>query len=245
MNQDYENTAQAITRANKVIALTGAGVSVDSGIPDFRSAGGLWEKYPPEEFATIEAFMSDPEKTWKLWFDLYHMLEDIAPNTGHLALAELEKMGHLDAVITQNIDNLHQEAGNTKVIEYHGNTKRVVCLKCHTHRRFDAAEEPDIGPRCECGLTMKPDVVLFGEPIPHQALLESERLASTCDVVIVVGTSATVYPAAGIPFTAKQHGAFIIECNTQPTEFTNTVTDVFLQGSSKDTLPTLVNWVRR
>ncbi len=245
MNQDYESAAQAITNARNAVALTGAGVSVDSGIPDFRSAGGLWEKYPPEEFATIEAFMSDPEKTWKLWFDLYHMLEGIAPNPGHKALAELEKMGHLVGVITQNIDNLHQEAGNTKVIEYHGNTKRVVCLKCHTRRRFSPAEEPDIGPRCECGLTMKPDVVLFGEPIPHQALLESERLASTCDVVVVVGTSATVYPAAGIPFTAKQNGAFIIECNTQPTEFTNRITDVFLQGSAKDILPTLVNWVRR
>lgn len=245
MNTEFEKAALAVVQGKRVIALTGAGASVDSGIPDFRSAGGLWEKYPPEEFATIDAFERNPGKTWKLWFDLYHALDNVKPNPGHLALAELEKLGHLKAVITQNIDNLHQEAGNSRVIEYHGNTKRVVCLKCHTHRPFDPAKESRPGPICTCGLIMKPDVVLFGEAIPHEALLDAEELATTCDVVIIVGTSATVYPAAGLPFTAKQHGACIIECNTEQTEFTQSITDVFLRGRAKDTLPRLVNWVRR
>ena len=245
MKNDYELAAQAIARSAKVIAVTGAGASVDSGIPDFRSAGGLWETYPPDEFATIDAFANDPAKTWRLWFDLYRTLESVKPNAGHRALAELEAMGHLMGIITQNIDNLHQEAGSTNVIEYHGNTKRVVCLKCHEHRAFVAENEPPDGPRCYCGRIMKPDVVLFGEAIPHQALIESETLASTCDTVIIVGTSATVYPAAGIPYAAKQNGAFIIECNTQPTEFTRGITDIFLQGRAAETLPRLVNWVRR
>ncbi|HNR31741.1 MAG TPA: Sir2 family NAD-dependent protein deacetylase, partial [Candidatus Hydrogenedentes bacterium] len=167
------------------------------------------------------------------------------PSAGHYGLAELEELGRLHAGITLNIDNLRQEASNTNVIEYHGNTKRIVCPRCHTERPFDITKEQRPGPRCECGEYMKPDVILFGEAIPHRALLESETLAHTCDVAIIVGTSAQVFPAAGIPFTAKDNGAFIIECNVQPTEFTRTITDVFLEGPCGETLPRLVNWVRR
>lgn len=245
MSTGYEDAARRIARGKQVIALTGAGVSVESGIPDFRSENGLWTKYPPQEYATIDAFVEDPVKVWGFWFALANMMMGVRPNAGHDALAELERLGHLQAVITQNIDNLHQEAGNSNVIEYHGNTKRVVCLRCHRHRPFDLAHEQRPGPLCEeCQELMKPDVVLFGEAIPHRALIESERLAQHCDVILVAGTSAQVYPAAGIPYTAKDCGAFVIECNVRPTEFTRSITDVYLQGPSGETLPRLVNWVR-
>lgn len=245
MTQEYEEASRRLTEGKRVIALTGAGASVESGIPDFRSEGGIWSKYPPYEYATIDAFVRNPEKVWSLWFDLGAMMEGVKPNPGHYALAELERLGHLHAVITQNIDNLHQEAGSTNVIEYHGNTKRIVCLRCHTERPLDIAKEQRPGPRCACGEFMKPDVVLFGEAIPHRALLESEALAQSCDVILIVGTSAQVFPAAGLPFTAKDAGAYVIECNVEPTEFTRTITDAFLRGPSGETLPRLVNWVRR
>lgn len=245
MSCDYEEAARRITAADCAIAITGAGASVESGIPDFRSEGGLWAKYPPGEYATIDAFVRDPEKVWKLWFDLGEMLSGVKPNPGHYALAELEQMGHLNAVITQNIDNLHQEAGSANVIEYHGNTKRLVCLRCHESHPLDLRTISRPGPRCMCGEYLKPDVVFFGEPIPHRALIEAETLAQRCEVVIIVGTSAQVYPAAGIPYTAKDNGAFIIECNVRPTDFTRTITDIFLEGPCGETLPRLVNWVRR
>ena len=131
MKQDLiQRTAQAISRSNKVVAFTGAGISVESGIPDFRSAGGLWEKFDPAEYATIEAFQANPKKVWAMLKEMGNLLENSKPNAAHLALAALERMGHVRSVITQNIDHLHQDAGNTKVIEYHGSHKNFVCFSC-------------------------------------------------------------------------------------------------------------------
>jgi NAD-dependent deacetylase len=240
IENNYEEAAERLRTARKAIALTGAGASVESGIPDFRSAGGLWEVYPPEEYATILSFIRDPVKVWSLWFALGDMMKNVTPNPGHFALAELEKRGHLHAIVTQNIDNLHQAAGNSKVIEYHGNAQRLYCLHCGTRRPLDLAGLNGRAPECECEEVMKPDVVLFGESIPKHALYESEILAQTCDVIIVVGTSAQVFPAAGIPYTAKENGAYVIECNVEPTDFTETVTDTFLRGPAGQTLPRLV-----
>jgi NAD-dependent deacetylase len=244
MNTSLEEAAKAIRSAKSVIAVTGAGVSVESGIPDFRSAGGLWTKYPPEEFATLDAFERDPSRLWKLWLELGEMLQGVQPNPAHFALAELEKLGWLHGIITQNIDNLHQIAGNTKVIEYHGNAQRLHCLACHKRTPLKLEELGGKAPVCTCGAVMKPDVVLFGEMIPKHALFESEALAQNADVVIIVGTSATVYPAAGLPFTAKQHGAYIIECNLDSTDFTARITDTFLQGTAGTTLPELLKQVQ-
>lgn len=243
MNTSIETAAEKIREAQSVIAVTGAGISVESGIPDFRSPGGIWSKYPPEEFATIDAFNNDPMRLWELWIELGAMLKDAQPNPAHFALAELEKQGCLQAVITQNIDNLHQAAGSKKVIEYHGNAQRLFCLRCHTRTPLKLEDLQGHAPYCACGAVMKPDVVLFGELIPQHALIESEALAQNADVVIIVGTSATVYPAAGIPFAAKQHGAYIIECNLEPTEFTTRITDTFLKGKAGTTLPELVGMV--
>ena len=240
----YIEAAARLRTARKAIALTGAGASVESGIPDFRSPGGLWTKYPPEEYATIEAFQADPDKVWGLWYDLGQMLLGVQPNPGHEALAEMEALGRLQAVITQNIDNLHQQAGNETVIEYHGNAQRFVCTHCRRRTPLEVEGlRPEVCPRCDAcntGAVLKPDVVLFGEAIPTKALFDGEVWAHTADVVIVVGTSAQVFPAAGIPYTAKEHGAYIIECNIEPTEFTHHITDAFLQGPCGQTLPRLL-----
>lgn len=239
MKRALAEAAAKLRDAEKVIVLSGAGASVESGIPDFRSAGGLWARFPPEEYATIEGFRADPRKVWNLWRELGAMMEDVRPNPGHLALADLERQGRLEAVITQNIDNLHQEAGNAKVIEYHGNARRLQCLQCHARRPLVIAEIQDSVPECQCGAVMKPDVVLFGENIPRHALFESEILAHACDAIIIVGTSAQVFPAAGIPYTAKENGAYVIECNLEATDFTRTITDAYLEGPAGTTLPEL------
>jgi NAD-dependent deacetylase len=240
----YAAAAEAILNASRVVAVTGAGVSVESGIPDFRSAGGLWAKYPPQEYATIDAFYADPDKVWEMWYELAETLRDVRPNPAHHALAELEEMGRLSVVVTQNIDALHRDAGSTSVIEYHGSADTLYCPACHRRRPMDLGHRSLGAPRCECGGYMKPDVVLFGELIPQNALHLADSLARSCGVMIIAGTSAQVYPAAGLPYIAKENGAFIIECNTEPTQFTRTITDVFLQGPAGKSLPRLVEKVR-
>ena len=223
-----------------VIAVTGAGISAESGIPTFRDANGLWAKYPPEEYATIDAYFANPGKVWKFWTELAHSFKDVQPNAGHRALAELESLGFLEAIITQNIDNLHQSAGSQRVVEYHGNARFLMCPECRHRDALDLEHPGNTPPYCACGSLMKPDIVMFGELIPPAAMQEAAHLAETCAVMLVVGTSAQVYPAAGLPFMAKQHGAYVIEVNTQPTEFTHGITNAFLQGPAGKMLPKLV-----
>ena len=244
MNTTIQGAAERLRGAKKVIALTGAGASVESGIPDFRSPGGLWTTYPPEEYATIDAFIANPDKVWKLWYELGQSLHEKKPNAGHKSLAALEKLCPLEAVITQNIDNLHQLAGSSEVIEYHGNARRIQCMDCKKVTPLSPTLTGPKAPRCECGGLQKPDIVFFGELIPPDAMTRADALAQTCDVVIVVGTSAQVFPAAGIPFMAKEHGATIIECNLEPTDFTKSITDIFLEGPSGTTLPALEQALR-
>ena len=244
MTDAIQQAAQAIAQGRHVIAVTGAGISVESGIPDFRSPGGIWDTYPPEDYATIDAFLAAPDRVWQLWYDLGAMLGDVRPNPGHHALTELQAMGRLEAIITQNIDNLHQESGSVRVIEYHGNGRHMRCVVCAGDTPLDLTQRSPLAPRCACGGVMKPDVVLFGEAIPRDAMEAADRAAALADVVIIVGTSATVYPAAELPLIAKGHGAFIIECNLEPTEFTGNITDAFLQGPAGTMLPRLVDAVR-
>lgn len=241
--QAIQRAAEAIRNGKCVIASTGAGISTESGIPDFRSADGIWAKYPPEEYATIDAFLHDPAKVWALWYELGDQFRDCKPNPAHTALAELEAGGRLHAIITQNVDNLHQESGSKRVIEYHGNSQALRCLDCDTVTPFDlGAERPDI-PRCGCGGLLKPDVIMFGENIPPKVMLQAEGYARTADVVIIVGTSAQVFPAAQLPTTAKRNGAFVIESNRERTDFTETITDAFLEGRAGEMLPLLARAV--
>lgn len=250
MKNNIDKAADIIRGAKKIIALTGAGISTESGIPDFRSRGGLWERFDPSEYATIEAFHSNPEKVWRMLFEMIDLVVKARPNPGHLAMAHLEKIKMLDCIITQNIDNLHQEAGNVNVIEYHGNVSRLECLRCgmvYNGKEIDINKTvaSKISPLCKkCGSVLKPTVILFGEMIPHDAMYRSQEAAREADVVMVVGTSAVVYPAAGIPLMAKQNKAAVIEFNMEETGLTVYGTDIFIQGPAGTTLPDLVRTIQ-
>lgn len=240
MDDCYSKAADLLSRAQCPIAVTGAGVSVESGIPDFRSPTGIWAKYPPEEYATIDAYLANPAKVWRFWKDIAQDFADCGPNPAHYALAALEKHGHLEAIVTQNIDALHQAAGSKTVVEYHGSAQKLFCMDCGNTRPLDLQAMGDSPPRCHvCDGLMKPDIVMFGELIPPEALRASAEWAQKCDAVLIVGTSAQVYPAADLPFRAKQNGARIIEANIERTTFTETITDVFLEGPAGESLPRL------
>ncbi len=242
MDKSIVKAAEIIRGSKSMIALTGAGISVESGIPDFRSAGGLWDKYDPSIYANIESFRRDPDMVWEMLFDMVDLTEGAKPNPAHTSLAKLEELGYLKAIITQNIDNLHQEAGSLKVIEYHGNAKGLECMKCgEVYGAGEFGGSTRVTPKCRsCSTILKPTVVFFGEMIPPAAMLESQSLAEKADVVLVVGTSAVVYPAAGIPLVAKQNNAAVIEFNLEETDLTRYVTDIFIQGSAGTTLPQLI-----
>ncbi len=244
MDDLYRRAAEIIKDSKCLIALTGAGISVESGIPDFRSAGGLWDKYNPAEYATIDAFREDPVKVWQMIFDMSRITQNAKPNPAHHALAKLEEMNILKSIITQNIDNLHQEAGNTNVIEYHGNASHLECLKCFASYPAEEFELDGKPPTCtSCHEILKPSVIFFGEMIPRNALVDSQRYAESSDAILVVGTSAVVYPASTIPYIAKQRGAQVIEMNLEETGLTSSITDVFIQGRVGETLPKLIELV--
>jgi NAD-dependent deacetylase len=244
--QEIQQVADWIRNSKSTVALTGAGISVDSGIPDFRSPGGLWTKFNPMEYATIQAFRNNPIKVWTMLVEMEGVIRNARPNPGHFGLAALERMGHLDAIITQNIDNLHQEAGNTRVVEFHGNGQRLVCLSCGAvcdARAFSArsTEDEAFPPRCaKCEAILKPDVVLFGEQIPFEAARKAQILASKCDVMLVVGTSAGVVPAAELPFLAKERGAKIVEINISRTHLSHQLADISLIESATVAMPRIV-----
>lgn len=238
-------TALAICQARSVVALTGAGISVESGIPDFRGPSGLWEKYDPMEYATIEAFRADPRKVWTMLLEMGSLLERAQPNPAHLALARLEEMGRLRSIITQNIDSLHQAAGSKRVIEFHGGNSRLVCLLCgRTHPRAEVKIEP-LPPRCPCGGVLKPDVVFFGEPIPRGAHLHAEEEARSCQVMLVIGTSAAVSPACDLPVLAKGAGATVVEVNLEETQLTPHISDWILKGPASLVLQALLGEITR
>jgi NAD-dependent deacetylase len=226
------------------VALTGAGISVESGIPDFRSKGGLWTRFPPEEYATLQAFRRDPEKVWRMFAEMSQVLDAARPNPAHEALFELERLGVLEGIVTQNIDGLHQRAGSERVVEFHGSILTLTCLGCG--ERYERGEASlGMPPRCGCGKLLKPDVVLFGEHIPPHAVEESRRLVEHCRVLLVVGTSAEVTPASFLPVQAKRRGAVVVEINVAPTLLTHGVTDIFLEGKAGVVLPTLAEEIKK
>jgi NAD-dependent deacetylase len=216
-SSDPAALAELIRSAGTVAALTGAGISVPSGIPDFRSPGtGLWENVDPMEVAHIEVFRREPERFWHFYGDRFTKLRDKRPNGAHFALAELERRGLLEAVITQNIDGLHEAAGTRELVEVHGSISHSSCLECL--RRYELedvrerlADDPVGVPRCDCGEALKPDVVLFGEFLPADAMARAEDLAERADLLLCVGSSLEVYPVAGLPsVTLRSGGALAI-----------------------------------
>lgn len=244
MAERIREAAEILVASRLTLALTGAGVSVESGIPDFRSAEGLWAKYDPAEYATISAFRQDPEKVWDMLRDMEALVKNARPNAGHIAMGDLERMGFLHHVITQNIDNLHQAGGSKNVIEYHGNSSTLTCIWCGKRYKLDEMEAGQQTPLCVCRKPLKPDVVFFGESIPTEALNRSFALASKAEAVMIVGTSALVSPANTIPVMAKERGAKLIEVNKEETHLSGSMTDIFLQGSAGEIMPALTEAVR-
>ncbi len=244
MEKLIDAAADIIVKSELTIALTGAGISVESGIPDFRSAGGLWSKYDPAEYASIDSFRSDPEKVWEMLREMDKIVSGAEPNSAHIGMGELEKLGYLHYIITQNVDNLHQAGGSKNVVEYHGNSSSLSCLWCG--KSYSAEEKrSEHPPRCECKMILKPDVVFFGEPIPQEAMNKSFQLASSARALLVAGTSAVVSPANMIPSIAKRNGARVIEINKERTHLTDSLTDIFLQGSAGEIISGLVETVKK
>ena len=226
--------------AKKIVVFVGAGLSTESGIPDFRSPGGVWDKYDPEDFY-FQNFISDRskrEKYWEMATEMYEAMKDAKPNDGHMAVAELERLGKLDCLITQNIDGLHFKAGNSenKVLELHGTAMHVSCLDCH--RRYDRAPIQDRiaagekAPQCDsCGGLLKPATISFGQAMPERETAEAFRRSADCDVFIVIGSSLVVYPAAQMPVVAKQSGAKLVIVNRDETACDKRA-DVIINGQA-------------
>ena len=252
-----DKTVDLLLHAKHAIVLTGAGISTESGVPDFRSPGGIWERYDPTMFF-IERFLADPEEVWRCMMDMNRSNEfqlwDALPNKGHRALAYLEDIGIIKTIITQNIDNLHQKAGNRNVIEFHGNMLHAKCMKCrkrYGYKQVLMELEERFPPRCSCGGILKPDAVFFGEAIPPDALKKSFTEAEDCDLMLVIGTSAQVEPAASLPLIAKgmnpqlagpriipipKDQCYVIEINWEPTPLTGRVSDFLIQGTAGEVL---------
>jgi NAD-dependent deacetylase len=236
----YKRAAEAIEGANRVCCFTGAGISVESGIPPFRGKDGLWSKYDPT-FLTITYFYQRPKESWMLIKEIfYDFFGQAKPNAAHYALASLEQNGLMQATITQNIDNLHYEAGSKTVFEFHGTSRYLFCKSCGKRYHVDSIDLSTVPPLCKsCGQVLKPDFVFFGEPIPEQANTRSFHEAEVSDVFLLIGTTGEIMPASMIPYVAKQKGATIIEVNPQESNYTRSITDVYIPAKATVALPQL------
>jgi NAD-dependent deacetylase len=232
-----------LIKATKVAVLTGAGISAESGVPTFRGEEGLWKKFKPEELATFDAFMANPQLVWE-WYEYRRkIIEEIKPNPGHVALVDFQN--HFDKfdLITQNVDGLHHQAGSVNVIELHGNIRKNKCIRCgKKHESLEGTTE-GTPPRCPCGGNIRPDVVWFGEMLPQDAINYAFAVSQQCDLFFCVGTSAVVHPAASLPLMAKRAGAYVVEVNISPTEISHLV-DESLMGKSGEILPSLVKFFK-
>ena len=237
-NQILDHARERLASAGRVAALTGAGISAESGVPTFRGAGGLWKNFRSEDLATPEAFARDPETVWE-WYNWRRgLIAEKAPNPGHAALADLEQRKDF-TLITQNVDGLHRAAGSRNLLELHGCLFRVRCSKCRFQREDRTVPLP-YPPNCpECGKLLRPDVVWFGESLDPNTIEQAFQAAQACEVMLVVGTSAVVQPAASLAWQAKRSNAFVIEINVEPSAF-SAEADAVLLGPSGEILPRLV-----
>ena len=248
MEKEIKLIAERIKQGGKNVVFTGAGISTESGIPDYRSQGGIWDKFRPVYF---DEFMSDREareEYWRRWRELYQGIQKARPNTGHTAIARLDQMGLLEALITQNVDGLHQEAGlaDEKIIELHGNTRRIRCMSCRkitsneqTQKRLKSG---DTAPECACGGYLKPDTISFGQAMPVDAVEKATTLSHTSDFFLVVGSTLLVQPAAHMPVYAKQNNAFLAIVNLSDTPCDN-MCDVLIRDKAGKVLQRIVEEV--
>jgi len=252
MEEEIGRAAELILRSHKILVFTGAGLSTESGIPDFRSPGGIWERYDPQDFA-YQRIISDErarEKYWQMSTDFYGTMKTAQPNSAHMAIKDLEDMGKLLAVVTQNIDSLHQKAGNSreKIIELHGTAFSVSCLNCRKkYERDEVQNRLKAGlkvPYCDaCGGILKPDTISFGQAMPEREMMESMRLAGECDLCMVLGSSLVVYPAASVPALAIQSGSRLIIVNRDETPLDGDA-DVVIHGGLGESLTKMMGQVR-
>jgi NAD-dependent deacetylase len=243
MNTSVHAAAEMLRSSTSVACLTGAGVSAESGVPTFRDAQtGLWAKYDPERLASPQGFAADPGLVWRWYMARLGGVEQAAPNAGHLALAEMGRRWPGFALITQNVDDLHERAGSTGVIHLHGNIARFHCHICAAPHQLQADERTaDQPPRCAlCGGPVRPSVVWFGESLPHRELDAAIEAVSACDLLLVVGTSGLVYPAAQLPSYSKRAGARVMEINPEPGPLSS-LADMCLRGLSGEILPRLLD----
>jgi len=246
MDKYLQGAAEKIIQAKHLTVFTGAGISVESGIPPFRGEGGLWNSYDPIVL-DLEHFHQHPLEAWKVIHTLfYDFFGKATPNPAHTGLAELEKMNLLKTVITQNIDNLHQEAGNTDVVEFHGTAQTLVCTSCEKKFHKSTIDFSKLPVTCdECQSLVKPDFIFFGEGIPPVAYARSVNEAETADLMLVIGTSGEVMPASMIPRLAKQNGATIIELNTDDNIYAHGKDDIFLKGKAGGIMEKLLSEIKK
>jgi NAD-dependent deacetylase len=235
--------AELVREYDPVVALTGAGISTESGIPDFRSPTGIWAEYDPQEYATIDAFRADPIKVWRFYALRFRALTEAEPNAGHLALAELERVGLVQAVVTQNIDLLHERAGSREVVEVHGSIRTSSCPRCGARYRLDqvlpVVEDGGV-PRCAaCDEVLKPDVVFFGELLPEHAIDRAFELARSARLLLVVGSGLEVWPVSTLPDETARAGGAVAIVNRGPTTF-DAEAALKIEGGAGETLAALV-----
>jgi len=252
MIEEIHQLADAILASKRLVVFTGAGVSTESGIPDFRSPNGLWARYDPDQFS-YQNFLASPEARrnyWQVGREIYATIRGARPNPAHLAIAELERLGFLDVVITQNVDNLHQTAGVSpeRVIELHGNATRARCLSCGAfYSREEIQERLEAGepiPTCApCGGIIKPTTILFGEAMPGRETLEAQRRSRSADAFVVVGSSLVVFPAAMMPLYAKAAGARLAIVNLEPTPYDDEA-DIVVHGAAGEVMDRVIRVVR-
>jgi len=234
-----DRLAKLVRDRQPCVVLTGAGISTESGIPDFRSPTGIWARYDPLEYASIDAFLADPAKVWDFYGKRLEMLAAAEPNDGHRALADLEQRGWIQAVITQNIDRLHERAGTRALVEVHGSIRTSSCLGCGRVVSFDDVVARLPLPDCpDCGRVLKPDVVMFGELLPAAAIEEATRLASDAGLLLVVGSALEVYPVASLPLEALHAGGRLAIVNRGPTQYDGRA-DVLIDAGAGETLQAL------
>ena len=234
----FDNVSQELINSKKIVFVTGAGISQESGIPTFRGKDGYWRKHDPMKLATIDAFFDNPNLVWEWYEDRRNNILSVKPNGGHFAIANMEKFRDV-VVLTQNIDNLHQRSGSTNVLELHGSIIRIKCTVCDFSG--DIIEDfESLPPKCECGNILRPDVVWFGEALSEEVWKNAIKEASTCDVMIIAGTSLAVSPANTLPIYAKQNGATLIEVNPEKTVMSNDM-DLSIQTTSTNALPKMLS----
>jgi NAD-dependent deacetylase len=241
-----DTLVERLIHADHVAVLTGAGISAESGVPTFRDPDGLWQRFRPEELANVEAFLQNPALVQGWYTHRREVVENVQPNPGHEALAQLERLVPHFLLATQNVDDLHRRAGSEHIVELHGNLTRSYCIDCGAPASRDvlAALGPEDEARCEaCAGLLRPDVVWFGEMLPEGAMERAAEAAASADVFLSVGTSAVVYPAAGLPLIAKDAGAYVAEINVEGSAIASRVSEVVL-GRSGEVLPALVAAVK-